>query len=246
MKCPDCETLLIRIKIEKRFRGDPNKKGTLPYIERWQCPFCRLPPTGYGKEMLKEFGRCVTEAQPEWWLMENVATVPDVKVPGWTHQRLDINNAWFSDSSRLRHIQFGSKSHRFINVTRLCITKHKEPAVLANDDRDFATICQLQGLSKDFDLPSFLMKEKKRAVGNGVPLPMGLTLAQAVIDAYTDCVTLQQKFDGTMSRPDLCECGCGRCVSPSSKYAVDQNGSTTRHRKTAQQKHDLAKSQARK
>ena len=38
----------------------------------------RIAPTGYGVEMLEQFARCVTEAQPEWWLMENVARVPSV------------------------------------------------------------------------------------------------------------------------------------------------------------------------
>ena len=38
----------------------------------------RDEPTGYGLEMLAEFIRVVTEANPEWWLMENVDRVPTV------------------------------------------------------------------------------------------------------------------------------------------------------------------------
>ena len=36
----------------------------------------RAPPTGYGVRMLAEFARVVTEAQPAWWLMENVHCHP--------------------------------------------------------------------------------------------------------------------------------------------------------------------------
>src|SRR4051812_46756528 len=39
--------------------------------------FRRSAPTGYGDEMLAHFRRLVTEGGPFWWLMENVARVPD-------------------------------------------------------------------------------------------------------------------------------------------------------------------------
>src|SRR5437899_2029616 len=32
----------------------------------------RRPPTGHGERMLAEFKRVVTDAEPDWWLMENV------------------------------------------------------------------------------------------------------------------------------------------------------------------------------
>lgn len=178
----------------------------------------RTPPTGYGEEMLQEFDRCVTAAQPEWWLMENVARVPDVVIAGWSHQRLDINQAWYGDSTRLRHIQFGSKSGRLLHVTRQAGHTSENGAALANDNRSFRELCRLQGLPDDFDLPGFLVSEKKRAVGNGVPLEMGMALAQAVLDAYAGCVTLQMTLDGEMVKPDVCACGCGRTVTGKQQY----------------------------
>lgn len=39
---------------------------------------------------------------------------------------------------------------------------------------------RLQGLPEDFDLPGFTVHAKVRAVGNGVPLPMGRAIAKAV------------------------------------------------------------------
>ncbi len=194
----------------------------------------RTPPTGYGLEMLKEFARCVTEAHPEWWLIENVARVPTVTELGHTYakkirtgyvtQRFDINQGWYCDVSRLRHIQFGSQSGRLLNVTRRSVTDVNHGAALANDDRSFTELCQLQGLPEDFDLPPFLAVEKKRAVGNAVPLPMGRVLAQAVVEAY----------NRDMATSQLCLNGCGRPVTGRALYC----GQTCR--KQAQRKRDVA------
>jgi DNA (cytosine-5)-methyltransferase 1 len=207
----------------------------------------RCDPTGYGLDMLAEFARCVTIAAPEWWLLENVARVPTVtELPGqvfaqlshdYVTQRLDINQGWYCDVTRLRHIQFGSKSGRLLNVTPRSVTGAKHGAAVANDDRPFAEICRLQGLPDGFDLPPFLASEKKRAVGNGVPLVLGRVLAQAVIDAYRGGVTSQATqltLAGAVTRPDVCRCGCGRPVTDRSHYFGPAC------RKRAQRKRDQA------
>ena len=182
----------------------------------------RTEPTGYGLSMLTEYARVVIETQPEWWLMENVARTPDltsvVTLPGYVTQRLDIDNAWLTDQSRrLRHIQFGSKSGRLLNVTRSRVTA-TTGAALANDNRSFDELKRLQGLPDDYDLPGFLVKEKIRAVGNGVPLPMGRVLARAVTDAYSKNVTVQVDLFGDLVRPDVCSCGCGRHIAGKKIY----------------------------
>lgn len=46
----------------------------------------RSEPTGYGLKMLAEYKRIVLEASPEWFLLENVPTVPDIEVDGY-HNR---------------------------------------------------------------------------------------------------------------------------------------------------------------
>jgi DNA (cytosine-5)-methyltransferase 1 len=201
----------------------------------------RSEPTGYGLEMLDQFRRVVTEAQPEWWLLENVARVPNCDVAGYVTQRLDINQSWYCDVTRLRHVQFGSQSGRLLNVSRrVTDVTHRgvtQGAALANDDRPFRELCRLQGLPDDFDLPPFLAAEKKRAVGNGVPLQMGRALAQAVIEAYTAPIVTQLSLEGEIVRVDVCACGCGRVVTRRSKY-YDFSC-----RKRAQRKRDLARSQ---
>jgi DNA (cytosine-5)-methyltransferase 1 len=182
----------------------------------------RDEPTGYGLEMLDEFIRVVTEASPEWWLMENVDRVPTVtklREANYVTQRFDINQAWYCDVSRLRHIQFGSKSGRLLNVTRRL--RHRgitDGAALANDKRPFSELCRIQGLPDDFDLPPFLATEKKKAIGNGVPLVMGLELAKAVMQAYQKPVELQCDFAGNVTPVGVCKCGCGRQVTGKAKY----------------------------
>ncbi|WP_214655918.1 hypothetical protein, partial [Vibrio anguillarum] len=57
-------------------------------------------------------------------------------------------------------------------------------AATASDERSFAQLKQLQGLPDDFDLPSFTVEGKKRAVGNGVPLALGQVLADLVDRDY--------------------------------------------------------------
>lgn len=189
----------------------------------------RSAPTGYGLEMLGEYARCVTEARPEWWLMENVSRVPSVtKLQGhifselchsYTVQRIDVNQGWYCDVTRLRHIQFGSLSGRLLNIPRQTINGGDyQGAALANDNRPFKELCRLQGLPDGFDIPPFLVSEKKRAVGNGVPLPMGRALAKAVIDAYSKPVVLQRDLAGGVTTVRLCGCGCGRPVTGKKLY----------------------------
>lgn len=207
----------------------------------------RAKPTGYGLKMLGEFVRVVLEARPEWWLLENVSRVPTVtKLKGhsfaqlshsYVSQRLDINLGWYCDVTRLRHIQFGSLSGRLLNIPRQKVTPGSEPAALANDKRSFPELCRLQGLPEDFDLPGFLMAQKKKAVGNGVPLPMGRALAEAVKEAYSKPAVVQYDFAGSVTPDKICLCGCGRHVTGKAKY-YDYSC-----RKRAQRKRDLARSQ---
>lgn len=207
----------------------------------------RDEPTGYGLEMLEQYARVVIEAQPEWWMMENVDRVPSVTTlqghifaelnHSYAIQRMDIDQKWFCDVTRLRHIQFGSQSGRLLNVTRRRVTNGHacDHAALASDSRPFPDLCRLQGLHDDFDLPPFLMEAKKRAVGNGVPLPMGRALAQAVLDAYNGPVVVQCDFAGKVTPARSCGCGCGRQVTGKSKY-YDYSC-----RKRAQRKRDASR-----
>lgn len=50
----------------------------------------RRPPTGHGLRMLAQYARVVTEAEPSWFLLENVPGVPDIHISGYQVQRFNL------------------------------------------------------------------------------------------------------------------------------------------------------------
>ena len=169
----------------------------------------------YSQLMLNEYIRVVNEAQPQWWLLENVANVPTIKIDGYKQQRMDINQGWYSDTSRLRHIQFGSKSNKLLNIDRGVIDGVKQSCALATDERGFRELCDIQGLPTDFDLPDFNVTGKKKMVGNGVPLSIGRVLAKEVARLYSPGESrfnnnVESRLFTLEQSQKLCACGCGR------------------------------------
>ena len=165
-------------------------------------------PGSYGYEMLDEYCRVVSEAAPDWFLMENIARVPDITIPGYIPtQRFDLNARECGlKQSRLRHFQFGSSRGLVLIPERKRPTTDLEPICLASegqrqDRRDWADFCELQGLPRNFDLPGWSIKARYKAVGNGVPVPMAETIARAILAADTYRADIR-----------LCLCGCGRIV----------------------------------
>lgn len=192
----------------------------------------RNGPTGYGDEMLMEFDRCVTEAGPDWFLLENVPGVPDIHVHGYKVQRFNLNASECGlRQNRLRCFQFGSKDgkplviHRGPRVgavSRCCLATEGDKDSPERPRRSWADFCELQGLPRTFELPGWNRKAKYRAVGNGVPIPMGRVIAGAV-----------------RSRPvtpwmRLCICDCGRPVTDGQTMA------TAGCRKRMQRRRDAA------
>ena len=195
----------------------------------------RDPPTGNGLAMIAEFVRVVRAVRPEWWLLENVPRVPDVTVDGYTWQRIDIQQSWFAPVRRLRHIQFGSWSGKSITVDRGVTDYAASPAALASQGT-LEEVREKQGLPVDFDLPGFTREEARRAIGNGVPIPMGRVIASAIASAYehrsnagssvTDGPTVVTRPGAVRDRPGVedrkCECGCGRSIAgPRRVYSSD-------------------------
>lgn len=172
-----------------------------------------IPPTGEGLELLAEFARVVAEAQPEWWLLENVPTVPDVVIEGYqVHRRALRDNECGGHQARLRHFQFGSKKGWVLRIETARPSKPAQPAAMATEGhratrRSFADFCELQGLPRDFDLPGYSREGKYRAVGNGVPLPMARTIARAICESAT------APDVRTFTDVRLCACGCGQIVT---------------------------------
>jgi len=167
----------------------------------------RSAPSGDGDRGLVEFTRVVTEARPDWFVLENVPGVPDVGVAGYRVQRLNLNaRECGCEQNRLRTFQFGSidgigivirrRERRPRAVTPCCMASEGNRA----GRRTWKEFVSAQGLPPDFDLPGWSLAMKYRAVGNGVPLPMGRVVAIAIQHRR---VTAHQR---------VCVCGCGRPV----------------------------------
>lgn len=168
----------------------------------------RDDPTGYGRLMLAEFVRVVEAARPSWWLMENVPGVPDVRIDGYNWQRLDLYASSFGlRQRRLRHIQFGSRAGEVLVIERGKRGDEGAPAVMASDTTTaWGKLCERQGLPADFSLPAWTVRAARTAVGNAVPYPMAVALAEAVRDRVNE------------DDVRLCRCGCGRPVTGKARY----------------------------
>ena len=165
------------------------------------------PPTGEGVAMLAQYRRVVIEAQPEWWLLENVDRTPDNPIPGYSFQRLDI---WAHEfglrQRRLRHIQFGHRAGKVLVLDRGGAGGDMPTLCASDSSTPWGQFCELQGLPPTFDIPAFTEGARRRAVGNGVPVPMARALARAVADLQPPSVS-------------VCACGCGRRVTERQIYA---------------------------
>lgn len=63
--------------------------------------------------MIPEFERCVTEAQPKWFVMENVKEAPLPRIEGYLVRDLILNNRWLGEEqNRTRRFSFGSRDGR--------------------------------------------------------------------------------------------------------------------------------------
>ena len=105
-------------------------------------------PGTYSDEMLVEYQRVIAEAQPDWFLYENVVQAPDFDVPGYEQQRFLLDLAWFSDHSRRRDFVFGSKTGIKLNpLVGVRDSKSvKGGAVLgASESRSFACLLRNSG-----------------------------------------------------------------------------------------------------
>jgi DNA (cytosine-5)-methyltransferase 1 len=191
----------------------------------------RGEPTGYGDEMIAEYVRVVIEARPAWWWHECVPGVPDVKIPGYSWLRIPIDARDFgARQRRLRHFQFGHRDGLIpwiVRHVRAELTGGWAPCCTASEAgrpgrRSWADFCALQGLPRSFDLPSFTLAGRYRAVGNGVHLGVARALGAA---------TRVLRAPGEVR---LCACGCARPVEGRRVLALPAC------RKRAQRRRDAA------
>jgi DNA (cytosine-5)-methyltransferase 1 len=160
--------------------------------------------------LIPEFERCVAEAAPTWFLMENVDGAPVPVVPGYSvHEQL-LRDVWVGGvTNRLRRFSFGTPDGLHLCIETLALhDQEPEPAAYASgggrtvpialggsgkvkstrlreigyqDRAGLDRALRVQGLPPDFLTDApFTVAGKHKVVGNGVPLPMGRAVARAV------------------------------------------------------------------
>jgi DNA (cytosine-5)-methyltransferase 1 len=161
----------------------------------------RLRPGTERENLIPEFERCVYQAQPEWFLMENVRQAPIPQVDGYLVHSFLFNNRWLGEEqNRVRRFTFGSRDGRKLIISgdilavfenpkfEYCVTAHDHTGgnwdnSARGKGRTWREMARLQGLPPDFDIPPFRRNDLGKAIGNGVPLPMGRAVAKAVKQA---------------------------------------------------------------
>lgn len=156
------------------------------------------------ENLIPEFERCVAEARPRWFLMENVPNAPEPVIDEYGVSSVLVNNRWVGGTqSRLRKFCFGTKDGSGLSIPGDALEpveytntvtasgtvwmpspKGGRPAGQKNT-KYFKHAVRAQGLPEGWDLPGFKVEEKIRALGNGVPLPLGRAVAKAVRAATT-------------------------------------------------------------
>jgi DNA (cytosine-5)-methyltransferase 1 len=95
----------------------------------------RLNPQAGEKHgnMIPEFERVVREAQPTWFLMENVPAAPAPNVQNyWTHNSVILDGEVGGATLRTRRFSFGTHEGRFLSIeTRALWRTDLRPAILA-------------------------------------------------------------------------------------------------------------------
>lgn len=163
--------------------------------------------------MIPEFERCVREAEPSWFVMENVLAAPIPDVPNYmVLESIILRDVWVGGSTvRLRRFSFGSRFAPLSDGTHRLLRLPVEYLALWSTQPDasplaghgpvgrgkghsrqisLAEAARRQGLPEDFLADSPLTVHGRRAaIGNGVPLPMGRAIAKAVKMAIAEETT---------------------------------------------------------
>ena len=171
--------------------------------------------------LIPEFERCVEEAQPQWFCMEEVPDAPVPVVGGYgvhsfilNNRQCIANNGEPATQNRTRRWSFGWRGGRKVLMVNTVAFENQQfdlaatsssrqvPIAVGGNGKDKTSrwrdgvrhvrqgpqmrvgqLCKLQGLPDDFDVPGFTVAAKRKAVGNGVPLPMGRAIARAILEA---------------------------------------------------------------
>jgi DNA (cytosine-5)-methyltransferase 1 len=146
---------------------------------------CMMP------DRIPEFARCINEAQPLWYVMENVPAAPAPETPGYAIVQRLCDNRWCGgEQRRERRFTFGSRVPCGpFHIQGVALEAMSElPTVISTGQAgkggpraSIEHMARAQGIDPNrFDGSPFTTTELRRAIANGVPLPMGRAVAAAV------------------------------------------------------------------
>ncbi len=192
-----------------------------PPCQRWSTlAYMVVAVHGEGSlspDLIPEFRRVVEEAQPSWFVMENVKRAPKPGVNGYVECDHVSNNRWTGeDQNRVRRFTFGTRDGRQLRPQYAALMSPRfEPAVCSmaggrrasvaiggsgkpkrNQGRDtsarlrnrtFAEECRLQGLPEGFLSDAPLTAQGKR-VAVGNGVP--LPMGRAIARAVRQAIGL--------------------------------------------------------
>jgi DNA (cytosine-5)-methyltransferase 1 len=163
-----------------------------------------------GENLIPEYVRVITEAQPAWWVHENVMEAPVPEIAGYVVDPSALDNRWLGEvQSRKHRFAFGTRDGRRLHYEtaalercdwdyRVCASDFRRtPVKMLAGKKDKRTrkgslasrgrarkleeALLLQGLPRDFFEDSpFTARAKGEMLGNAVPMFMGRALARAV------------------------------------------------------------------
>lgn len=142
-------------------------------------------------DLIPEFRRVVLEAEPRWWLMENA---PNAYAPIEPCFHVELDAEWLGMEQRRRRAFWSSLNlAAVIEVPALLPAGSGTKRTVSwqtvdwrgsrsrEHRRTLADRLELQGFPRDFlDGCPLTVTGAKKAVGNGVPLPMGRAVARAI------------------------------------------------------------------
>lgn len=169
--------------------------------------------------LIPEFERCVSEAAPAWFVMENVPAAPQPAVEGYVVHSIVLNNRQLGeDQDRTRRWSFGTpdgllllpevavfQSPRYVQavtgsarsapvkiggsgkVKRTYTADGKRHGPNNGARMSIGDMLAYQGAPPDMlDHCPITNQGKRKAIGNGVPLPMGRAIAKAVRESLCE------------------------------------------------------------
>lgn len=145
---------------------------------------CTMP------DMIPEFRRVIEAVNPEWWVMENS---PNAYAPFDQCHRIALDMAWLGEAQRRRRHFWSNLPLAFEQPALVDVDAGSERTVCSFTvdnkgsrarlgERTLPEMLELQGVEDDpfGEHSPFTIAARRKMIGNGVPLPMGRSVARAV------------------------------------------------------------------